>query len=553
MEARQQADALHRSGVAAFQAGRSADAIDLIRRAIQLDPTRADFRSNLGLILSDSDPAGAITLFREAIALQPDLALVHKNLAMMLYERGFIDESINEFGRALELGVDVVGELNELALAMRHAGQVERSLACYDKILAARPDNAIVAGERCYLLQLIPRFDAQAILREHIAWDRGFAQLLKKEIQPHENNRDPNRRLRIGYVSPDFKNHCQQYFTLPLFSRHDHKAFEIYLYSSVSNPDDVTVRLKNYADTWREVAGQSDQNVAKLVREDRIDILVDLTMHMPQGRPLLFARKPAPLQIAWLAYPGTMGMEAIDVRLTDPYLDPPSQTDGNYSEKSLRLPHTFWCFDLDRAGPTVHALPALKNGFITFGCLNNFGKVNESVLALWAKVLAKLPNSRLALLLDDADRQKWVATQLGVDPSRLEFVPIQGHHDYLRTYNRIDLGLDTLPYNGHTTSLDSFWMGVPVVSLVGKTVVGRAGWSQLNNLKLSELAAFSEADFVRIAVELATDLPRLAEIRRTLRDRILKSPLMDADQFTRDLEAVYRRLWRQWVGAHAAR
>jgi predicted O-linked N-acetylglucosamine transferase (SPINDLY family) len=252
------------------------------------------------------------------------------------------------------------------------------------------------------------------------------------------------------------------------------------------------------------------------------------------------------VQITWLAYPGTTGMPAIDYRLTDPYLDPPGETDAFYAEKSIRLPHTFWCYDPRAAGPEVNPLPALSAGHVTFGCLNNFCKVNDRTLELWSQVLKRLPTSRLILFMSDVEPRAKIPPRLGIDPSRVEFFPLQSRDDYLKTYHRIDLGLDTIPYNGHTTSLDSFWMGVPVVTLVGKTVVGRAGWSQLNNLNLKELAAFNEADFVRIAVELAGDLPRLAELRRGLRPRMEKSPLMDAPLFVRGLEGIYRQLWRQW-------
>jgi protein O-GlcNAc transferase len=551
MDSRQQADALHRSGITAFQAGHSPEAVDLIRRAIQLDSNRADFHSNLGLILSDSDREAAIEEFRRAVALQPNLVEAQKNLGEMLIWSGSLVEAIEPLGKALELGADVAEKTSALAMALRHTGRLEESLRCYDRILAAHPNDAGIAAERLYLLQLLPRFDSSAILREHLAWNDRFAAPLKKEIRSHQNDPDPKRRLRIGYVSPDFKNHCQRLFTLPLFSRHDHGNFEIFCYSSVTEPDEVTNHLRASADQWRHVTGQSDEQVAQTIREDRIDILVDLTMHMPHGRPLLFARKPAPVQIAWLAYPGTTGIEAIDYRLTDPYLDPPGETDADYREKSIRLPHTFWCRDFGPGTPDVGELPALKNGFITFGCLNNFCKVSDAALRLWSKVLAELPTSRLILFLDNEPRQSQLPAELGIDPSRIEFVPLQGYHDYLRTYHRIDIGLDTLPYNGHTTSLDSFWMGVPVVTMVGKTVVGRAGWSQLNNLELPELAARREADFVRIAIELAADVPRLSELRRGLRQRLQTSPLMDAAGFARDLESVYRRLWQDWVRTHA--
>jgi predicted O-linked N-acetylglucosamine transferase (SPINDLY family) len=271
-------------------------------------------------------------------------------------------------------------------------------------------------------------------------------------------------------------------------------------------------------------------------------VLVDLTMHMANGRPLLFAMKPAPVQVAWLAYPGTTGLSAMDYRLTDPWLDPPGVNavhGAAYAETSIRLPHTFWCYDPLAASPEPGPLPALAEGHVTFGCLNHFCKVNPRTLALWNRVLDAVPGSRLRLLAHPGAHRTWLLEQMH-DPGRVDFIAFLPRPDYLAQYRRIDLCLDTLPYNGHTTSLDAFWMGVPVVTRVGATVVGRAGWSQLNNLGLPELAAWNDDDYVRIAADLASDLPRLAGLRAGLRARMEASPLMAAPGFARALEAAYR-------------
>jgi predicted O-linked N-acetylglucosamine transferase (SPINDLY family) len=270
---------------------------------------------------------------------------------------------------------------------------------------------------------------------------------------------------------------------------------------------------------------------------------------MANGRPLLFARKPAPIQVAWLAYPGTTGMETMDYRLTDPYLDPPGMNDAFYSEQTVRLPDSFWCYDPLRSEPAVNALPALKNGYVTFGCLNNFCKTGEGTLKLWRRVLETVGNSRLILLCPRGGHRRGVLETLGVEESRVEFVSQKPREEYLKQYHRIDLALDTLPYNGHTTSLDSFWMGVPVVSLVGETVVGRAGWSQVCNLELKELAARSQEQFVLTAAALAGDLPRLSDLRGSLRGRMERSPLMDGARFARNMESAYRQMWRRWIAA----
>lgn len=332
----------------------------------------------------------------------------------------------------------------------------------------------------------------------------------------------------------------------PLFAHHDPARYEIHAYSSVVRPDATTARLAAHVEKWHDVRTLSDAALADQIRADGIDILVDLTMHMSDGRPLLFARKPAPVQVAWLAYPGTTGIRAMDWRLTDPWLDPPAH-DGHYSEKSWRLPHTFWCYDALASDHEVNALPASNTECVTFGSLNNPCKLTDATLNLWARVFARLPAARLVLMAAEGEARRRLVqrhAQAGIDPARVRFLPFRPRTDYLRSYHEIDIGLDTLPYNGHTTSLDALWMGVPVVTRIGPTVAGRAGLSQLANLGLTELAAGSDDAFVATAVSLATDLPRLAKLRATLRERMAASPLMDGERFARGVEAAYEGMSR---------
>ena len=355
--------------------------------------------------------------------------------------------------------------------------------------------------------------------------------------------------MKVGYVSPDFRDHCQAFFVVPLFSAHDHKDFEIVCYSDVVRPDRITERLRSFVDAWRNIVGVGHEQVAQQIRGDGIDILVDLTMHMARNRLLVFARKPAPVQACWLAYPGTTGISTIDYRITDPYLDPPGLYDA-LLRGGIRSPAGFLLvLRSARREPAVNALPAAANGYITFGCLNNFCKVNPFVLKVWARVLDAVDHSRLTLLAHEGSHRRHALDLLaeeGIARDRVRFLDYQPRPQYLRYYHDIDVGLDTVPYNGHTISLDSFWMGVPVVTLVGQTVVGRAGLCQLTNLGLPELIASSPEQFVRIAVELAQDLPRLSNLRGTLRQRMQNSPLMDATRFARNLEAAYREMWRRW-------
>jgi predicted O-linked N-acetylglucosamine transferase (SPINDLY family) len=271
-------------------------------------------------------------------------------------------------------------------------------------------------------------------------------------------------------------------------------------------------------------------------------------MHMDRNRLLVFARKTAPVQVTWLAYPGTTGLTTMDYRLSDPHLDPPG-AEQFYVEKTVRLPDSFWCYDPLATGPAVSPLPALAAGHVTFGCLNNFAKVTEVTLEIWAKVLSRIADSRLILLAPGGSARRRVLGALarnGVAADRIEFIERQSRPDYLQTYHRIDLCLDTTPYTGHTTSLDSLWMGVPPITLAGVTAVSRGGLSLLSNLGLERLVAKTADEFVELASQISVDKDALNELRLGLRDRMEKSPLMDAPRFARNIESVYRQIWAVW-------
>ena len=281
---------------------------------------------------------------------------------------------------------------------MKDAGRLDEAIESFDRAIALRPDDPASHSNRIYTLYYHSDWTAEKILQEHRRWNQQHAGKLASSAVPHTNDRSPDRPLRIGYISPNFCDHCQALFLTPLLSQHDRKVVEVFCYSDVAVEDTVTQKLRQLAHEWRDTAGLSDERLAELVRSDRIDILVDLSLHMARHRLLVFARKPAPVQVSWLGYPGTTGVAAIDYRLTDPFLDPIGQTDRHYSEESIRLPDTFWCYDPLDEKPLLNDLPAQRNGFVTFSCFNNFCKVNDGVLELWAQVLAAVAGSRLLLL-----------------------------------------------------------------------------------------------------------------------------------------------------------
>jgi len=563
--------------------GRFGDAVQAARRACELRPDIVELYGNLGNALQMAgDPDGAVTAYGHVLRARPNDLNTRLNLAHALTYLGQFEQAIGHLkkvvasqpqnlaglinlGIARQGGGDLDGArdaferavrlhnspeaLANLALVLKDAGRVDEAVTQVRQSLAMRPDVK-VADLLLLLLQYSPNIDRRTIVEEHRHW---FSRYIEGMIKPRVNRLDPGapeRKLRIGYVSPDFREHPVGYNVLPLLENHDRERFEIFCYSNVTRPDGLTDRFRAAAHHWRNIRPLNDDQAAQLVLEDRVDILVDLALHTGENRLGVFARKPAPVQVTFAGYPGTTGLPAVDYRLTDPYLDPPDKGDAGFCEKPLRL-QSFWCYQPLGTEPEVSELPALANGYVTFGCLNNFCKVNDAVLHVWAQVLGGLPDSRLLLLAKAGSHQERTAgffDKNGISPSRIGFVGPTDRRTYLRAYNRVDVGLDTFPYNGHTTSLDALWMGVPVVSLVGDLPVGRGGWSQLNNLGLARLAATDGRAYAKTALDLAGDLRTLSELRATLRERMRASPLTDSRGFAVAVESVFCRIWRNLRG-----
>jgi protein O-GlcNAc transferase len=545
------AEAHYNLGLALKDMGQLEEAIAAYRKAIAIRPNWADAHNNLGNALKDNgQPDEAIAACRQAIALRSNYTEAHNNLGLALTLNGQLDEASATYRQAIAINPSLAEAHNNLGNALKDKGQLDGAIVAYRQAIALSP-NYIDAHDNLVLaLNYHPGYDAQAINEELRRWNHQHAEPLRKFIQTHSNDRSPNRRLRIGYVSPDFRDHVVGRNLLPLFQHHDHGQFEITCYAHLLRPDAMTSRFQETADCWRNILGLSDEHVAEQIREDRIDILVDLALHTAGNRLLVFARDPAPVQVTFAGYPGRTGLSAIDYRLSDPYLDPPGIDEPFDGEQTIRLPDSFWCYDpLENRDIQVNSLPALETGFVTFACLNTFCKVNDEAFAVWAQVLRQVENSRLLLMAPHGSHRHRTLDRLaqeGIEPGRVEFIQSRPRHEYLQVYHRIDLSLDSFPYNGHTTSLDSFWMGVPVITLVGQTAVSRAGWCQLSNLGLTELAALTPEQFARIANDIARDLPKLAKLRSTLRTRMEQSPLMDGARFARNIEAAYRQMWQRW-------
>lgn len=535
------------------QSGDAGRAVGHYHAALALSPS--SFETLIGLAISLRALhryEGAAGAARRAIALRSESPVGHHELGKALFGLGRHDSAILSFRQALSLNADRADSHFGLACALMEVGGLGEALAHLRRSLELEPSDHYVHSNLVFMMSFDAASSAQDILREAQRWAKAHAEPLQAIEPTYACSREPQRRLRIGYVGATYRDHCQAFFLDPLWCHHDRAGYEIVAYSSTPSADSVTDRLRSLVDLWRDVRSLDDASLVELIRSDQIDVLVDLNMHMEFSRLRVFAHRPAPVQITWLAYPGTTGLSSIDYRISDALLDPGTEQPSDYSERTLRLSGSFWCYDPLRSDPVVSQLPAIANGYITFGCLNASWKLNRETFAVWAGVLRHLPRSRLLVLAPAGRAADFVLSsleELGVARERVECLPRQPRLDYLATYQRIDVCLDTIPYNGHTTSLDAFWMGVPVVTLVGDRVVGRAGYAQATLLGLPQLIANDPQQFVERAAALAENLPALAELRAALRERLTASKLMDAAGFTSSLERAYRSAWQSWCSA----
>jgi len=537
---------------------RHEDAVAAFRQAIQLAPRDIKIPNNMGTALQDLGRLDeALAAFRETTRLDPAYAQGYFNTANVLLAQRRYDEAVTTYREAIRLHPAFAEAHNNLGSALKEIGLIDEALAACDRAIALDPAHQLGGSNRLFALHLHPAYDAAAILQAHCAWARQHAAPLRADIQPHLNDRTPHRRLRIGYVSPDLRDHVVGRFLEPLLSAHDHNAVEIFCYACHNAHRDSaqTSRLRAHADVWRNVARLTDPQLAELIRADRIDLLVDLAGHTANHRLLVFARRPAPVQLTGLGYPDTTGLATMDYRITDALADPPGLTEHLHTERLLRLPNTAWCFPAPAEEIAVGPPPATA-GAITFGSFNNLAKVSAHSLALWTRLLQRVPRSRLLLKnpgLSSAAAQQRIGAifaAAGITPDRVELrgwaaAPL----DHLAAYHDLDIALDTFPYHGTTTTCEALWMGVPVITRAGTAHVSRVGVSLLTAAGLPECIASSDDQFLQIAADLAADLPRLALLRRTLRDRLLSSPLMDAARFAREMETAYRAVWQAWCAS----
>jgi len=548
------AQALNLLGAVLGRTGRGEEGLALVKRAIARDKRNPVYRASLGtLLLRLGRPDPAIAAFRAALKLAPDLAAAHNNLGVAYKETGRVVDAIDAYRRAVGLADDYAEAWSNLGNALTDMNAGDEAESAYGKALSLRPDDATAHSNLLLSLNYRADIDEDRLFAAHRDWAARHAGPVTAAAAPHRRDSDPERRLRIGYVSADFRVHSVSFFLTSFLSHHDRDAVEVFGYAAVANPDTTTVALRAACDHWRDIRNLDDDAAAAAIRADRIDILVDLGGHTRDNRLPLFAQRPAPVQVAWLGYPATTGMTAMDWRLTDAVADPPGAADSHYSERLVRLDDGFLCYASPTEAPAVAPPPSETAGYVTFASFNNFAKTGPDVLAAWARILEAVPESRLLLktaIFTDTRARREIGARLaeaGLPSGRVTLLARQPDRgDHLTLYGRADIALDTFPYNGTTTTCEALWMGVPVVTLAGDRHAGRVGASLLAGLGLADLVAADAEDYVAVAAALAENGARRAALRAGLRDRMAASALCDGPGFARRIEAAYRDIWRHW-------
>jgi len=544
-----QPDALHLLGVVAHQRGENHKAIGLLQHAIAINSKNADYFGNLAVVWMALRRFGlSAEASQTVIRLDPKNPGAYRNLGQALWKLGDLDAAAKAYQTAIELEPDSFDAHGNFGVVLARLGDREAAIAEYRKGLELNPQWPSTHSSLLYAMQQHEAYDQKAIYAESRNFNRLHALPLQHLIKPHRVDPSPDRKLRIGWVSPDFRLHVVARCMLPVFHAFDRARFENFCYAEVEDPDEMTRAVRASVDHWRDIYPLDDEEAADLIRADGIDVLVDLALHTGKNRLLLFALKPAPVKVCYLGYCGTTGLDAMDYRISNAHLDPPGADLSVYSEKTVLLSGSYLCYRPEGPTPDVAALPALQNGHVTFGCLHNPAKVSDGVIKLWSQVLSAVPESRMILYVPPGSRRQWLLdrfTQLGVDSNRLEMFPKRPWPAFIETFNRIDVDLDTFPYGGGVSACDALWMGVPIVTLIGTAPMGRMCYSILCNLGRSEWAAQTPAQYVATAVALAADLPKLREIRASLRPAMEASPIMDAASVARDLQELLAGIARK--------
>ena len=541
-------------GDALRELGRMAEAEQAYRAVIQARPDQANAYNSLSFVLSSQKRCEeALAACHKALALRPDDATFHNNLGNLLRMLNRPAEAAKAFRFVLQHMTGDANVYRNYAHALSDIGQMAEAMSAFRRALELQPDDLATRTDLIFLLNHLDGVTPAELLAEA----RRYGETLERMVSPyaqHDNRRDAERRLRVGLVSGDLGAHSVGFFLHSVLASLDMARIELFAYETAIRNDEINASLRCLVPNWREATEKrlSDEALAEQIWADGIDILIDLAGHTAHSRLPVFARKPAPVQVSWLGYLGTSGLGAMDYVLADPWALPVGE-ENQFTEIPWRLPETYICFTPPGADVMEGPLPALANGFVTFGCFNNLSKLTDRVIGCWARILADVPGSRLYLKnkqLDAVGVRETLASRFGrhgIDGGRLIMEgKLASREEHLRAHQRIDIALDPFPYPGITTTVETLWMGVPVLTLRGDRFLSHQGETILHNAGLPDWIAADENAYVAKAAAFAGNVELLAALRGRLRGQLLNSPLCDAPRFARHFEAALRGMWRRW-------
>ena len=521
--------------------GRVDDALTTYKYAIKLNSSYYPAYINMAKILNDLERFDeAINVYKKVTKIKPDLAITYYNLANIQKKINKMEDAITNYKKGLELNPNFADAHYNLANTFANIGEYKKADFSYENAIRIAPKNQKYWSNRLLNLNYNPNLSNKYIFNQHKLFDEQFSFLNKN----NKKNKIKNSRLRIGYVSADFRKHSVAYFIKALLQNHNSKLIETFCYYNNYIIDETTELLKSYCENWRSIFEMDDENILKLINNDNIDILIDLSGHTPGNKLLVFSSKAAPIQITYLGYPNTTGLSAIDYRLTDKYADPDGISDSFYSEKLIKLNKCFLCYSGNDKISSKKTIPYNKNNFITFGSFNNFKKINSNVIKTWTNILRSIPNSHLILkssenIFDNNHLLKKFFEE-GIKKENIIIIDRKIEtQDHLKLYDEIDVALDTFPYNGTTTTFEALWMGVPVITLSGNNHVCRVSASILQNLNLNNLISYNTTDYQKIALTITKNKSYLLNLKKNLRELLKKSNLCDFKTFTKELEEKY--------------
>lgn len=550
------ADAMYNLGVAYGELLKFDMAIVFYELALHFNPQCAEACNNLGVIYKDRDNLDkAVECYQMALSIKPNFSQSLNNLGVVFTVQGKIDAAAGMIEKAITANPSYAEAYNNLGVLYRDAGNINLAIEAYEKCLEIDPDSRNAGQNRLLAMNYINEGSDNKLFEAHREWGSRFVRQYQ-QYKSWDNPKLIERPLIIGYVSPDYFTHSVSYFIEAPLSCHDYNKYQVVVYSAVVKADAKTCKFKERVikkgGLWRDIYGIDEKKVAKIVREDKVDILVELTGHTANNKLGTLSCRPAPIQVTWIGYPNTSGLPSIDYRISDSFADPDT-TCQMQIEELVRLPECFLCYTPSSEAGPVCPTPALSNGFITFGSFNNLAKITPKVLKVWAMILSAVPNSRLIVKCKpfccDSIRHRFltILEKHGVEPLRVDLLPlILLNHDHMQAYSLMDISLDTFPYAGTTTTCESLYMGVPCITLAGSVHAHNVGVSILNNVGLAHLVAKTEDEYVGMAVKLASDVSALSELRMSLRELMLKSPLCDGPKFTKQLESLYRSMWHRY-------